>query len=162
MWVGPPSTYVESSSDSTQFYASTLQCSAHFRDWSTIDLLHVTGSGIVPSSSYEVQFVAANCNVNSSASYSPSLIIETARWGDVALPFAAPGVSGQPDFGDVSAMVNKFKSAPGAPSKVHTKLSSGQPTGELYLATDVSFESISAAVDAFRGLAYPYTITSCP
>jgi len=161
-WVGPPFNYQESSTDSTQFYASKLQCSAEFRDWSTIDVLHVTSSAIVPSSSYEVQIVGANCNLSSSASYSPPLIIETGRWGDVRVPFAATDGSVQPDISDVSALVDKFRSVPGALSKARALLSSGVSTGGLNLVVDVGFDSISAVVDAFRGGPYPFTISSCP
>jgi len=73
----------------------------------------------------------------------------------------------QPDISDVSALVDKFRSAPGAPPKVRGLLAGepGNPFGEItpaVIGVDYGFSHISACVDAFRGAAYPYTIQACP
>jgi hypothetical protein len=60
-YVGPPVQYTESGSDPTTFMASKLQCTPYYQDWSTVGLLHVTGEAILPSSSYDVQNLAASC-----------------------------------------------------------------------------------------------------
>lgn len=157
-WVGPPSTQVESGASPLPWNAAALQCTPHFMDWSEVGLIHVTGTEIVPSSNYEVAFLAEGCNQTLEGQYSTALAIQTARWGDVVVPFQPPALSQQPDFTDVSALVNKFRSAPGAPSKARALLAGNPPNP----VADLSFEHISACIDAFRGRQYPYLITLCP
>jgi len=168
-WVGPPTLYVESSASGIPFYASRLQCAPHYHDWSTVGLLHVTGSAITPSSVYEVENVAASCmgsEANCTAVSEP-LIVSTTRWGDVRTPYNPPDPSVQPDISDVSALVDKFRNAPGAPIKARGILAGapGNAFGEItheVLNVDFGFSHISACVDAFRGVPYPYTIAACP
>lgn len=158
-WVGPPVDYVESQSTQTPFIASTLQCTPHYADWGSIGLLHVVGAEIVPSSVYEVQSIREGCHTASAFSYSSGLQIVTGRWGDVAAPFRPPAESQQPDIGDISALVDKFRSAPGAPIKARSVLAGQTPN----LTADLDFSHVSACVDAFRGLGYPFAgPTSCP
>jgi len=163
-WVGPSTRYVESVSNGTPFYASQLQCDPYYQDWSTIDLLHVTGSAIVPSSAYEVENLAASCagqEANCTAVAGP-LREATARWGDVVEPFNPPPSSAQPDFGDIAALVDKFKSALGAPIKARALLAGTNASGVIDPSPDLGFTHISACVDAFKGLPYPYAIVACP
>ncbi len=163
-WVGPPTQFVESVSDGTPFYASQLQCDPYYQDWSTFGLFHVTGSAIVPSSVYEVENVAASCQgseANCTAISTP-LAIATTRWGDVVDPFNPPSTTSQPDFADIGALVNKFKSATGAPIKARALLAGTNANGDIDPTPDLGFTHISACVDAFKGLPYPYTIASCP
>ena len=163
-WVGPPVQYVESVSSGLTFYASQLQCDPYYQDWSTVGLLHVTGSAIVPSSVYEVENLAASCQGNeaSCTAVSSPLSISTTRWGDVVDPFNPPSTTTQPDFGDIGALVNKFKSAVGAPIKARALLAGTNANGVVDPSPDLGFTHISACVDAFKGLPYPYTIASCP
>lgn len=166
-WVGPPAQYVESQVSGIPFYASQLQCTPHYQDWSTVGLLHVTGSAIVPSSEYEVVAVDASCAGSESTctAISESLVIRTTRWGDVAEEYNPPSATVQPDVSDISELVNKFRNAP--VPKAHLLLAGepGNPFGEItdaVLDVDLGFSHISACVDAFRGVPYPYTIRSCP
>lgn len=163
-WVGPPVQYVESTSLGIPFRASKLQCEPHYQDWSTVGLLHVTGSAIVPSSSYRVSNLAASCQGSESncTAVSSPLTITTARWADIVAPFNPPDGSVQPDAADISALVDKFKSAPGAPIKARTMLMVDDIFGEFDLTPDVGFQHISACVNAFRGLPYPLSIAECP
>ncbi len=163
-WVGPPQQFVESTSNPTTFYASQLQCTPHYRAWNTIGLLHVTGSAIVPSSVYNVQTVAASCLGNEAActSVSPTVPMQTTRWGDVQAPFNPPALTVQPNFTDVSALVDKFKNAPAALTKSETLLSGGDQFGVINIAANMDFSHISQVVDAFHGSPYPFTIASCP
>jgi hypothetical protein len=158
-WVGPPVQYVESDSSGTPFLASQLRCTPHYQDWSTISLLHVTGSDIVPSSLYDVAVIAAACDTSIGANYSNSLSVITARWGDVETPFAPNGA--QPDFTDIGSLVNKFKNAPGAPIKARAMLAGDNANGVVNVTPDVNFGHISACVDAFKGLPYPYKVGKC-
>jgi len=141
-----------------------LQCTPHYQDWSTLGLLHVTGSAIVPSSVYEVENVAASCMgaEASCTAVSAPLEMATTRWGDVELPFNPPSATAQPDVGDIAALANKFRSASGAPIKARALLAGSDGFGNINLSPDLSFNHISACVDAFRGKPYPHTIQSCP
>jgi hypothetical protein len=92
--------------------------------------------------------------------------VSTTRWGDVRAPYNPPDPSIQPDISDVSSLVDKFRSAPNAPIKARALLA-GEP-GNLFgeitpavLNVDFGFSHISACVDAFRGVPYPYTIRTC-
>ena len=168
-WVGPPTQYVESGASGIPFYASRLQCTAHYQDWSTVGLLHVTGSAITPSSQYDVENLAASClgAESSCAAVSAPLSIVTTRWGDVRTPYNPPDPSVQPDISDVSSLVDKFRNAAGAPIKARGLLSGapGNAFGEItheVLNVDFGFSHISACVDAYRGAPYPYTISACP
>lgn len=153
-WVGPPTSYVESTSNPIPFMASVLQCQPHYQDWSTVGLVHVLGREIVPSSVYTVASVDDFCagNEQGCLAISSGLEIATARWGDIEIPYNPPSLTVQPDLGDVAALVNKFRSAPGAPIKARAALYSDIPD----LSLDIGFEHISACVDAFRGVPYPY------
>lgn len=152
-WVGPPTEYVESSTNPATFHAATLQCTPFYQDWSTVGLLHITGREIVPSSVYTLENVAISCQGNEAgcAEVSSALELNTNRWADVVAPFSGQTPTVQPDISDVSALVDKFRSAPGAPLKVQALLVSDVPDME----GDIDFTQISAAVDAFRGLGYP-------
>jgi len=134
-----------------------------------VGLLHVTGSAITPSSMYEVENVSSVCTgaESSCVAVSAPLTVATTRWGDVRSPYNPPDGSVQPDISDVSALVDKFRNAPGAPIKTRGILAGapGNPFGEItheVLNVDFGFSHISACVDAFRGAPYPYTISACP
>ncbi len=154
-WVGPPTTYVESSATPTPFVAARTQCTPFYHDWSTVGLVHVIGREIVPSSVYGVRQFAASCQGNESGctAVSNSLELSTTRWGDIDSPFNPPSASVQPDFADIAAIVNKFKDVSGAPAKVRVALAGDVPD----LVPDISFVHIAACVDAFKGLGFPYS-----
>ncbi len=161
-WVGPPTQYVESQGNPTPFWGATLQCDPYYEDWGTLGLLHVSGSEVVPSSEYQAQTIAADCAVSDEDRFSDPLTLLTSRWGDVVDPFNPPSTTSQPDFGDIGALVNKFKSAVGAPIKARALLAGTNATGDIDPTPDVGFTHISACVDAFKGFPYPYAMTSCP
>ncbi len=163
-WAGPPIQYTESTASGIPFWASTLQCTPHYQDWSTVGVLHITGSLIVPSSVYEVQGVAATCMgiEGTCGAISEPLMINTARWGDIGAPFNPPSSSTQPDFTDIGSLVNKFKGALGAPIKARSLLGGADEEGLIDISPDVGFTHISACVDAFKGFPYPYRIAICP
>lgn len=162
-WVGPPASFLESSGG-TSFYAAQLQCSPYYHDWSALGAFYITGSAIVPSSIYEVQNVSLNCQGNEAncAAISDPVVLTTTRWGDVETPYNPPSPTIQPDLADVSALVNKFRNAPGAPIKARALLVGGDAAGTIDIATDFSFIHIAGCVDAFRGRPYPHEIAICP
>ena len=72
-----------------------------------------------------------------------------------------PSPTTQPDATDISALVNKFKSALGAPIKVRALLAGTNQRGTIDPTPDLSFSHISLCVDAFKGLPYPYKPGKC-
>jgi len=164
LYVGPPAQYVESASSGIPFRASALQCAPYYQDWSTVSLLHVMGEAVVPSSAYDVQMIVQGCNTADEANYSAALTMATTRWGDVETPYNPPATDPQPDTSDISALVNKFKSALGAPIKARALLAGGNARGTMgpaEISPDMSFTHISLCVDAFKGLPYPYKPGKC-
>ena len=119
----------------------------------------------MPSSRYRVETVASSCQgfeANCTAVSAP-LEVTTARWADVEVPYDPPSLATQPDLGDVAALVNKFKSEPGAPIKARALIAGDDAFGNMTtIDLDLGFGHIAACVDAFKGLPYPYMIESCP
>ena len=169
VWVGPPSTYLESASSGIPFNASFAQCTPHYQDWSTVGLLHVTGSAIAPSSTYHVEHLAGGCmGVEDSAACSSGGIsvsaqteIKTTRWGDVETPYNPPSTTAQPDVGDISALVKKFGSLAGGPIKARALIFGGDAFGNITINVDLGFGHIAGCVDAFRGGPYPFKMGKC-
>ncbi len=157
-WVGPPRSFVESAASQIPFLAAELQCEPYYRDWGTIGLLHVVGSEVVPSSHYDVQAVLEDCSVAEEANFTSALRIATTRWGDVETPYHPPSATTQPDLGDVSALVDKFKGLAGAPIKARAALAGSVPD----FGVDLGFDHISACIDAYKGRPYPNAPLACP
>jgi hypothetical protein len=88
---------------------------------------------------------------------STALQTKTARYGDIAARFNPPDPSTQPDAIDVTQLVNKFKSVPGAPIKPIAQLQPNVPE----LNANINALDIVAVVDGVKGLAYPFA-GPCP
>jgi hypothetical protein len=116
----------------------------------------VTGGEIVPSSVYEVQSIAQGLDTGVESNYSAPITIATSRWSDIVIPYAPPSTTVQPDAGDISAMVDKFRSTPRSGSKPRALLSGAGADGVPDLSFDVSFADIAACVGANKGQGYPY------
>lgn len=158
-WVGPPGKCPEEnqSDPGVTLVASNLQCQPYFHDWSTVDVLHVYGAEVLPDSAYALSAVAFCADSSDAESYTDPLVVVTAKWGDVVLPYADDDNGTiQPDFGDVAGVVSKFLAEPTAPTKPHAQL---QPN---YVLPDrpIDFKDITAAVDAFLGVSYAASISA--
>jgi hypothetical protein len=156
-WIGQPSTYYDApgSPNAGQAYrAARLQCTPLYRDWSGEGFFHVYGAEVMPSSRYHVEAYPSICagNEGSCVTTSPPVVLQTARWGDVAPVFNPPGTTTQPDALDVAALVNKFKALPGAPSAIATKLRDDV----LNLLQEVDALDIANDVDGAKGFAFSY------
>lgn len=172
VWVGPPAQYVESQASQIPFYASMTSCTPHYQDWSTVGLLHVTGSAIAPSSIYHIETLDAVCQgVEGSvdcqaggANVSSQLEIRTTRWGDMEVLFNPPSAARQPDASDMSAFEKKFRDMPNSLIKARAIISGQDAFGSVNVATlanDVSLSHIASCFDAFRGNAYPFKMGKC-
>lgn len=126
-------------------------------------IIHLTGEMIVPSSTYEVEILAASCAGNEEAcpDVSTALSVSTARSGDVLAPFSPASATTQPDFGDIAGIVAKFKNQPGAPIMVRANLAGDNNRGLIRDFDFVRFSDISLCVDAFVGRPYPYRPGRC-
>jgi len=157
MWLGPPIQYPEGSG-AGNFMASQLQCDPHVQDWGSLSRVHVFGASVVPKSGFEVRMADVPCLMQGSPieCMTPPVQLVTAKWGDVAAPF---GGASQPNFGDISTIVDKFRGLATAPSKVFTQLQPNVPNPQA----DVNFSDIAIDVDAFRGIPYSFAGPSaCP
>lgn len=152
VWVGPPDTYPDedASQPGKTFRAAGLQCEPYYRDWSTIDVLHVFGGEIVPRATYEVQVINEVCDVDSFTSFSAPLTATTGAWGDVVAPYYSVQYYYEPDFTDISVEVDKFLAMPSAPSKARAQC----VPNRIFPSRPIDFNDISAAADAFLGVLY--------
>lgn len=159
-WVGPPDVYPEGGNKELTFTASHLQCDPFFMDWSSIDLLHVLGAEILPSSMYDVQLIHESCsNLFSESNYTLPLTIETSKWGDIRSPFITDlNVTSQPDIQDILSIVDKFLGNLN-PIKPRSQLQPNVPMP----GTSVSIAGVLRCVDAWLGVVYPFEGPSdCP
>lgn len=134
-----------------------LSCEPVIRDWGADGLIHVFDDEIVPGAVIAVQETEIGCGdlVGTDTGFSSAYTIVAPQWGDVVAPFAVPGLA-QPDFVDITTIVDKFRNIPGAPSKAVVDLDPDLPNQVI------DFNDIVGAVDAFRGFAYPFDgPTSC-
>lgn len=164
LWVGEPRDISEhaGSSDGSppNFKGAGLTTEPVFRDWGAAGLVHVFDDEVVPNATYTFEVIDHNCELGSQADYSEPLLVTTSKWGDLVgdctmTPCSPP--DGFTNFGDISAVVDKFRNLPTAIIKARADIAPGFPD------SIVNFIDIPAAVDAFRGLPYPYDWpTVCP
>ena len=151
-----------------------VPCLPVVRDWSAsalatslgggvnTDTIFYYGAEVVPCSTHEVQQGTQSClDSASEVCFSDALVVRTAPWGDVWLPF------NNLNFLDIGKEVDAFKSIPfvpgdppgGAPNKWRSMLrdNEGNPGG------DINFTDIGRTVDAFKTVAYSEDgPTDCP
>ena len=119
-------------------------------DWG---IILTRGAGIVPNTEYVVQ-----PEDEFGAFVGPASSATTYEWGDIAGTFldgAWTPPNGVVDFRDISATVDRFRSAPTSPSLESCDIAPETPNSV------VDFEDISYVVDAFRSLPYPFELP-CP
>jgi hypothetical protein len=168
-WVGAPSVVSDNAgvvdpADAPgypTFTAAPLQCTPVFRDWGSTGPLYVFGEGIVPDGSYLVQAIDEACGLDFNREDFGALVTPTSHWGDLVAD-CTTSPCGPPDgrvdiTTDVTAIIDKFKNLPGSVDKVRADIEPSRPD-LLVNVTDAS-----QAVDAFRGLPYPFPgPTDCP
>jgi len=157
-WSGMPQTFIDNVTTGSTFQSAILQCAPSFVPWTQVEPMFLRGIEVVPGSTYSLQAVDSTCpgSLANENCYSAPLIVETGQWGDLVAPFE--NVS-QPDFGDITAAVEKFKDMAGAISKTRAQVQPNLPDP----ASAITFSDISAVVDAFKGFAYPFAgPTPCP
>jgi len=157
-WAGPPEMRPELwyAADGSTFHAAQLQNTPYFTDWVSWGLVQLFGQEVLPNSLYEVRVVDGSCVATPElpSCHSAPLLVATAKWGDIKIPFFPATGALQPDFKDISSQVDSFLAKPTAPNKSRAML---QPEVPDYML-DVSFKDISDCVDAFIGASYAYAI----
>lgn len=158
-WVGPETSFTMSPSYPQHvFSASRLQCQSHFSNAWSGQPLAIFGAEVIPDSVYEVKGFFPSCTDFDTCGFSVGTFT-TGRWADVVPPFEVDQLGSQPDLSDISAMLDRFRSLFGCPSKAQSQLQGNIPDPSV----KVNFVDISEAVNAFRGYAYPYPgPTTCP
>ena len=167
MWVGASRQVSELGglSDATPptFTTASLQCDPVYDDWGAIGTVHVYHQAIVPGGVYEIQAIPSTCEATNEANYSPALALGSGRWGDVVGPFDTglgtwTDADGSVDVAtDVVAVLDKFGSLPGSPTKARADLEPATPDQKINI-TDVT-----VILDAFGGAGYPFAPPApCP
>ena len=110
---------------------------------------------------YSVQAIDCAADPGSEEAYSTALTVTTSPWGDICHSFdgshwTAP--NGTVDVTlDVTACLDKFKNAPGAPIKARADVEPNVPDWQINIS------DVSILLDAFRAEPYPFTGPgSCP
>lgn len=163
-WFGEPRVVSDGTvPPSRDYLVAPLQCCPYFRDWTPAGLsadfgvdvdtqvIHAVGPAVVPCSFYEVQFVDSSCaDLTDEGCYTYPMFIRTGKWADVIPSFST---AGQPNFLDISAVVNCYKSIPmpGGQNQLRCQLRGN----DVSLDDPVNFLQISAAVDGYKSLPYP-------
>ncbi|MEK6799298.1 MAG: serine protease [Planctomycetota bacterium] len=154
MWVGLAEEFPERDLPPQTFFAATLQCEPYYADWSSINVLQVYGSEILPSSLYLVDAIEEACDVANPANFSPALAVVTARWGDVAFPWQqpSPALLTEPNVRDVTAAVDRIKQLIGSIPKYAGQL---QPHVVNPVA-NMNVLDLASVVDAVKSSGYPF------
>jgi len=157
-WAGIPGTFPDDTNAGTTFAASGLRCDPVFSVWPQNEPAFVYGPDVVPGSTYELQAVDMSCqgDLGNEACYSSPLVVSTNKWGDIVVPI---GGASQPNFADISAVVDKFQGVAGAVSKTRAQVQPDTPDPN----TAINFQDISAVVRAFQLAPYPFSgPQTCP
>lgn len=151
-WAGAPSTVADGSNSIS---IAPLQCEPNVQSWDGATLLHLFGVEVVPESTYESRTATADCIALGTVDcMSDPFVVSTSQWGDAVGPWGGPN---QPNFADITGMVDKFKDVASAPSLTRTDLVPDVPNQVT------NFADISAGVEAFKGVSYPFAgPATCP
>lgn len=120
--------------------------------------VHATGADVAPSTDFTVH---VDCGPSGTPALSGGTLVTTRSWGDVTEPFNPPSDTDQPDFTDISEIVNTFKNATGSLPPPRVDLVGESSPTFCTPGGGIDFRDISAVVDAFKGLAYPCP-SPCP
>ena len=138
-------------------WSANLQATQYCHDFGSLELLHVTDCEIVPEGTYTVQAIICGADPANEANYSDPLVINTSSWGNICGPYdagnnrwSAPDTSVDIVY-DVTACVDKFKNAPGAPIKPRADIDPNVPDWKINITSDVT-----KIIDAFGGDPYPF------
>jgi hypothetical protein len=146
------------------FESANLQTTQYCHDFGSVGLLHVTGCEIVPGATYTVQAIDCAVDPGIETNYSAPLTINTSVGGDICGSYdVANDRWSEPDGSvdivfDVTACIEKFKNAIGAPIKPRADIAPTVPEWKVNVTSDVT-----RIIDALGGASYPFSGPgSCP
>lgn len=158
MWVGSEILYGDEVLEPTGVYQ--LQSTPRFRDWRSVagGVVYVADCNVVPCATYTIDVVSEEGLAT--GNYSPPLVLGTTPlWGDLVGVGTTPA-DGVVDAIDIVAVLDRFKNLPSSPPRSWCDLFDNRPfQGSLQ---NIDASDVSAVVDAFRGLAYPFSGPSAP
>jgi hypothetical protein len=156
MWVGPE--VLANGTTPTGVYQ--LQSTPSFRDWATVagGVIQLSDCNIVPCATYTIDAISA-VDYPKGPYSRPLVLTTTPVWGDIVSHTYGPA-DGIVDAIDVAAMVDRFKSTPGAPPASWCDVYGNQPTQGVNFNIDAL--DIVLIVDAFKGFDYPFSGPSAP
>jgi len=135
------------------FVAAPLSCDPYFRDWSTLGIIAIYGSEIVPGSEYVLQRANDSCtDLADELCWSDPVVITTAKYGDVWPLFEDPANPPQPDFSDIAAVVQKFLAT--GPATAPIKAMAQLQPNCVFPDRAIDFRDVAADVEAFLGTPY--------
>lgn len=162
---------VDSEAFGRNYRCGTLGCEPEYRDWATdlavatnpvqpAGLIHVTGTAVVPSSTYEVSQIDESCGTGPDADActeaSAALWVSTSRWADVA------GSGGGPPDGiqnviDCGSVVDTTKGVPTSVPERRAWLKN-PPNASAH---PINVIDCGLVLDSVKNFPYPYSITEC-
>ena len=142
------------------FTAASLQCEPFFTDWGAYPVVQVYHEFIVPESLYSLQAADAVCGPDEETLFSLPMDVSTSLWGDVT-GWIEGGQRPPPDGRvniviDVLAILNTFSNRPFGVGKARADL---EPA---VLDHRIRILDVVMAIDAFRGLPYPFEPSGVP
>jgi cysteine-rich repeat protein len=153
----PVTSCLSSPSFVTYYRCATVGCDPEYADWAELfggETIHVSGSSIVPDSTYTVVQLSLSCNGNEAAcmAVSESLQLATARHGDV-------DANGLVNVTDIVLTVDVVKDVLGAvwEHQCYVRKESPEPQNDSTNVTDIVLH-----VDAVKLTAYAFDVPSCP
>jgi FG-GAP repeat/Metallo-peptidase family M12 len=153
----PVTSCLSSPSFVTFYRCATVGCEPEYLDWAGLfggETIHVSGSSIVPDSTYTVVQLAPSCNGNEAAcmAVSESLQLATARHGDV-------DANGLVNVTDIVLTVDVVKDVLGAvwEHQCYVRKESPEPHNDSTNVTDIVLH-----VDAVKLLPYALDVPACP
>ena len=150
------------------FWAAEFGCDPFYTDWTQYDRVDVYDDAIVPGAELEVCAIDEVCGALDAGSYSEPVVVAMSGVGDLVgdcavTPCTSP--QGVVDFIDITAVVDKFKNAPGAIRKARADVTNAD-FGQASPDQKVDFVDISCVVGAFRAdpcpIVGPPTVDPCP
>jgi len=170
LWLGPPQEICENSGQTIPpdvggcgpapglehdtLWVSKLQCEPYYTDWGVFELVHAYHDAVLPSASFAIQAFDKGCDEGLEEDYSAPLLVPTAAWAD-CVGDCTTGHYSPPDgtvnvTTDCTAILDKFKNLPVAPTKAACDIDPSEPD-QLIGISDLTY-----CIESFIGLSYPF------
>ena len=154
-WAGAQETI--DNGDAPDLSGAKLECTTTPTpsNWSA-GVQYLYGAAIGPAASYEVRM----CDATGVICSTP-LIVDTGPWGEVIAPYVS---TPSPNFGDITAIKDKFQGATAATHDMPRTDIAGPGADGTDNTPDekADFIDVPKALAAFQGGSYPFTLPSCP